>query len=38
VAVVNLGDRPGYLDADEELTDRFTLLVPDQPPGIPGPG
>jgi hypothetical protein len=30
VFVVNLGDRPGYLDADEELMDRFTLLSPDE--------
>jgi hypothetical protein len=29
VFVVILGDRPGFLDADDELTDRFTLLSPD---------
>lgn len=28
VFVVNLGDRPGFLDAEEELMDRFTLLSP----------
>lgn len=30
VFVVNLGDRPGYLDAAEELLDRFTLLSPSE--------
>lgn len=29
VFVVNLGDRPGFLDVDEELMDRFTLLSAD---------
>jgi len=30
VLVVNLGDRLGFLDAAEELKDRFTLLSPDE--------
>lgn len=29
VFVVNLGDRPGFLDQDDELIDRFTLDDPD---------